>query len=210
MKKPILLTVFIVLFCFFGQSVSASLAPPQLVVNHETEECAIFYPGDECMSCSLVEDWEIVDSSSECPSDYTEIGELSFEHYICEGRKTQFCCTVGHSGALGDCDDVVVNQAKKQCAFIEDINECEKLSVGWQQAEMDVFWDDVFWGQVCPSLEYEWVDDIECVAGKGDEKIELMDRKDVIDYILYRIVFAVAVAASLVILWFLFRRKSKK
>lgn len=41
-------------------------------------------------------------------------------------------------------------------------------------------------------------------------EIELMDRKDVIDYILYTIVFAVAVATALVVLWFLFKRKGKQ
>jgi len=47
-------------------------------------------------------------------------------------------------------------------------------------------------------------------AALPSSEIELMDRKDVIDYVLYTIVFAVAVATSLIVLWFLFRRKSKK
>lgn len=209
MKKSILLVIFSILFFILGQNTFASIAPPITVVNHTTKECSVISLGDECVRCSLIDDWENISSShgkyEECPVGYTIINLEYGEDYICEGRKTQFCCTVDHSGAAGNCEDVVVNDTKKQCAFVEDINECERLPAGWEQAGMDVFW-----GQVCPSLGYKWVDDVECVAGKGGEKIVLMGRKDVIDYILYTILFAVAVATALVILWFLFKRKGKQ
>lgn len=202
MKKILPALFFGLLFFLLGQSVLASIAPPQLVVNHETKECAIFYAGDECVSCSPAGGWEIVDSSSECPSDYTAIGELSFEYYVCEGRKTQFCCTVNHSGVPGDCENVVVNHSEKKCAFVEDINKCEKLPAGWESAEFDLFW-----GQVCPSLEYEWIDDIKCVVGGATKGITVKGSEAIIDYPVYIILLATIVAASLLILWFLFRKK---
>ncbi len=73
----------------------------------------------------------------------------------CSGSrgKSSFCCTVNHSGSMGDCEDVVINNIDKKCAFVEDINKCEKLPVNWQQAE-----EIEFWGKVCPSLDYEWAE----------------------------------------------------
>ncbi len=127
MKKSALIVVFSILFLTFGQDSFAEVAP-QLIVNHETKECAEFVPSDECIDCFTDDGWEAVGpvSESECPQDYAKV------EYV---PKT-----------------------------------IEKI----------------------------------------DRNIELMGRKDVIDYILYTIVFAVAVATALVVLWFLFKRKSKK
>lgn len=127
MKKLLLITIFSVLFLFFAQS-SFAEAAPQLIVNHETKECAEFVSSDECIDCFIDEGWEAIGLAfeNECPEGYAKV------EYV---PKT-----------------------------VEKING----------------------------------------------KIELMGRKDVIDYVLYTIVFAVAVAIALVILWFLFRKKSKQ
>lgn len=127
MKRSTLIAIFIVLFLTLGQN-SFAEAVPQLIVNHETKECAEFIPSDECIDCFADEGWEAVGLVSE--------------------------------------------------------NECPQ---GYVKAEY-----------VPKTIE------------RIDRKIELMERKDVIDYVLYTMVFAVAVAIALVILWFLFRRKNKQ
>ena len=127
MKKSILIIILSMLFLTLGQD-SFAKAALQLIVNHETKECAEFVSSDECIDCFTDEGWEAIG--------------LAFE------------------------------------------NECPE---GYAKVEYTP-----------KTIE------------KIDRKVELMDRKDVIDYILYTIVFAVAVATALVILWFLFRRKGKQ
>jgi hypothetical protein len=51
----------------------------------------------------------------------------------------------GHSGAAGDCEDMVINRLIRQCAFVEDINTSQ-LSGSWQSRPADVSARD--W--VCP------------------------------------------------------------
>jgi len=200
MKKSILLVIFLTLFFIFGQSVFAESLPYEIIVNHNTKQCAEI-SGDECTECFPPEGWEVLGFFGEvkCPQGYTQI-ELTTE-IICKGFKDSFCCTVGHPGGPGDCEDIVVNHVEKQCAFIEDINKCEKLPAGWEKVEQDQSL-----GRICPSLEYEWVSDVGCVTG-GGERIVLGGSEPVIDYPVYVTVLATVVAASLVILLFLYRRK---
>jgi hypothetical protein len=210
LKKLILLLIFstILFFIFIGKDAFAAPLPPMLAVNHQTKECATFFAGDECMDCFPPKGWESLGISwqIECPSDYTHIGEIAFELIKCLPFKNSFCCTIDHSGAAGDCEDVVVNHEKKQCAFVDDINECQLLLTGWERAE-----EDEFWGRVCPSHEYEWLEDnLKCILKGGVKKTELIEKEDLMNYEFYVIVLSITVATALVILWFLFRRTSRK
>jgi hypothetical protein len=124
---------------------------PALIVNNASRQCASMFTGDECMSCRPPKGWERVGTAyqGKCPQGYTMLKKAVSG--VCQGHKTPFCCTVNHSGANGDCQDVVVNDAQRQCAFMEDITQCENLPNGWEKAE-----PQDFWGTVCPSLDYEW------------------------------------------------------
>ena len=138
--------------------------PPKLVVNHETQECAEIFGGDECMDCLPPDGWEVLGWSyqAQCPEGYTftEVEEN------CIPFKDEFCCTEGHSGAAGDCEDMVINRVTFKCAFVDDINAC-KLPLGWGAKPEDVpvyEWE-------CPSM-YDWVDNVDCrsePAVPGDE-----------------------------------------
>lgn len=70
--------------------------------------------------------------------------------------KAPFCCTEGHSGVAGDCQDVIMNPLKRQCAFVEDIEACGGLPLGW-----------VAWGKDCPSL-FTWTEDVACKGAAND------------------------------------------
>ena len=148
--SKIIIALYIVVIC--SNLTSAAPAMPALGINDETMECAEFFMGDECISCSLPQGWRSIGNpyDNECPEGYAKVlGEP-----ICKPLKVEFCCTVSHSGANGDCEDVVVNGVEKKCAFVEDITECGSLPTGWTRAE-----EDEFWGKVCPSWEYGWLDD---------------------------------------------------
>ena len=135
------------------QIVQAEPAPDKLVVNRETKECALIFGGDECMDCLPPAGWEVLGWSyeAECPAAYafTQVEE------ICTPFKNEFCCTEGHSGAHGDCDDLVLNNAAQQCAFVEDINACH-LPPDWESKSGDVYW-------ACPG-NFVWIKDLDCFA----------------------------------------------
>jgi hypothetical protein len=138
----------------------ASLAaptPPVLVANDETRQCARMFSGDECMDCFPPDGWEILGvlGDVECPAGYTMVDDVD---YTCQHFKNQFCCSEGHSGAPGDCADLVVYKAKKQCAFVPDINSCA-LPQGWTARPANV--EARSWA--CPA-EYEWVEDVSCTG----------------------------------------------
>ncbi|MEA3344395.1 MAG: hypothetical protein U9Q16_01820 [Patescibacteria group bacterium] len=168
-KRSVLLSIFAVLsIVIIPCIVFASMALPRYGVNEETKECAKFFMGDECTSCELPEGWKMIEEFK-CPNSYNKIQINS----ICTQNKSQFCCTVSHSGANGYCEDTVVNHVEKQCAFVEDINKCEKLPNNWQQAEIIDFW-----GMACP-CDYEWIPDtLDCEINYEEEEII----KDNIDY----------------------------
>jgi hypothetical protein len=125
--------------------------PPMVAVNHATKQCAEFFAGDECMDCSPPEGWEILgtEGESECPSGYA----LTEVPSVCTAFKVEFCCTAGHSGAPGDCQDVVINRAAGQCAFVEDIDRCPRLPAGWEN-----------FGRECPPEYAEWVEAVVCLG----------------------------------------------
>ena len=158
----IIITLCIIVIC--SNLTSASQAMPVLGINNETMECAEFFMGDECISCSLPQGWRSIGNpyDNECPEGYTKVqGEP-----ICKPLKNDFCCTVSHSGLNGDCEDLVVNDVERKCAFIDDINECDSLPLGWTRAE-----EYEFWGRVCPSPEYGWLDEyLECSKISPDDR----------------------------------------
>ena len=84
-------------------------------------------------------------------------------------RADEFCCTEGHSGAAGACEDMVINRATFKCAFVDDIHAC-KLPLGWSAKPEDIpvyEWE-------CPGL-YGWTDDVDCRSGStnpGDEETD--------------------------------------
>jgi hypothetical protein len=127
------------------------------MVNHESKQCAEFFGGDECVSCSPPAGWEILGAlwETECPAGYAQVEIVP----TCTPHKVTFCCTEGHSGAPGDCEDVVINKAAEQCAFVEDIGECPGLPKGWEK-----------YGEDCPCSE--WAEDIECLVDEGGGAVE--------------------------------------
>jgi hypothetical protein len=134
------------------QVVQAEPAPDKLVVNHETKECATIFGGDECMDCMPPEGWAVLGWSyqAECPEGYT----FTQVEEICTPFKDEFCCTDGHSGAHGDCDDLVINETDQQCVFVEDINACN-LPTGWEAKSADGYW-------ACPR-DFDWIENLECL-----------------------------------------------
>jgi len=141
--------------------VSAAPAPPKVVVNHETRQCAEIFGGDECMDCNPPEGWEVLGFSppAACPADYTLV-EIE---PICTHFKVEFCCTVGHSGVHGDCRDMVVNKVARRCAFVEDVENC-RLPARWNAKPADV--EERDWE--CPYDLDRWTDDVACVEEEED------------------------------------------
>jgi hypothetical protein len=76
----------------------------------------------------------------------------------CEGVKSRACCTEGHTGAPGDCADLIISHRYDQCAFVDDIEGC-KPPREWTQRPHGRRAED--W--LCPA-SYEWVDDLVCAG----------------------------------------------
>lgn len=207
MRKNLILIIFAISFIVLISSpVFASQALPRFGINEQTKECSEFFMGDECVSCTMPEDWEMIEEF-QCPTGYKEIQENS----VCTPRKDSFCCTVQHSGAGGDCEDVVVNDVEQKCAFVEDINKCDKLPTNWNQAE-----EIKFWGRVCPSWEYEWIEEILDCQAKIIENDIVDNQKDIGDdkpqksNIIPVIAISSVIIILIIILWFfLIKRRHK-
>jgi len=192
----IILLAFIVIL--ISSSVFASQALPRYGINEQTKECSEFFMGDECRSCTMPNGWEMIDEF-QCPESYKQIQADS----LCTPNKNTFCCTVQHSGSKGDCEDVVVNEIEQKCAFVEDINKCEKLPTDWNQAE-----EFDFWGKLCPSLEYEWLEETLDCGTKIIENDNIDNQNNIIDdkqqksNIPLIVVITVVIIILLAILWF--------
>ncbi len=165
-KWYLVLVASLTLFVWMGANVLAAPMPPVLVANHETKECGEIFGGDECTDCYPPEGWEVLGFSEnvQCPSGYTLVGQVD---YTCQPFKVEHCCTEGHSGAPGDCEDLVVNNRTKQCAFVDDIQACT-LPKQWKQAPPGQ--DSSRW--VCPS-GYQWIAPLPCEAEAQDEPTSL-------------------------------------
>ncbi len=152
--KRILVSACIVLG--MALSVYGAPLPPVTAVNHQTKECSHFFAGDECMDCSPPEGWIVVGPGQKgtCPGGYRETKVRA----VCTPFEAPFCCTKGHSGAPGNCTNVVVNNGEKKCAFVRDIGKCSSLPRGWVKPPVD--------DPVCPSFTYKWIKThLECPAG---------------------------------------------
>lgn len=104
------------------------LAAPftETIINNATKECAVFLAGDECMDCSPPPGWHSLGGYSSCPKNYT----ISSVRGTCKGFEIPRCCTKGHSGASGECSNLVRNDLLRECAFIENaINST--IPTGW-------------------------------------------------------------------------------
>ena len=112
------LVLIIMLFLVASEATAAAPLPPELVVNHESKQCAEFWGGDECLVCSLPEGWESLGAvwEAECLADYATV-EIK---PTCWAAKITFCCSEGHSGAPEDREDVVINKgADKAFGYID-------------------------------------------------------------------------------------------
>ncbi len=128
----------------------AAPMPRRILVNHKTHQCAQITPGDECGDIIMPPDWEYQDASlgEKCPDNYALVDlHLEWKRF-----KSDLCCSEGHSGSAGDCKDVVTQQSKRQCAFVEDIQQCASLPEGWKA-----------WGQNCP-IDFYWTKEVICSA----------------------------------------------
>jgi hypothetical protein len=124
--------------------------PPATAVNHQIHQCAeILIPADECGHTILPQDWEWLKDGASCPDDYIFI-DISADLGRA-GIKDPACCyEMGLYGTHGDCQDIVIQSVKRQCAFVEDIQYCNSFPEGWKT-----------WGKYCPD-NYKWVDNVPC------------------------------------------------
>ncbi len=155
-KRVVWIPAFLVLLIPLAPATLAAPLPPLRVVNHPAQECSeIPFGGDECMDCFPPEGWEVLGVASDvpCPAGYAVVEGVDYD---CQPFKNQFCCSEGHSGASGDCQDLVVNDRAKQCAFVDDIADCE-LPRRWSKRPDTVVLRD--W--VCPA-NYEWLETLKC------------------------------------------------
>jgi hypothetical protein len=135
-------------------NVAAAPAPPQGVVNHQTSECGEIPGGDECTACYPTGGWVLLGDGDnvECPAGYAGASP----EYACDPIKARHCCTEGHSGAPGDCADLIISHRHDQCAFVKEIEGC-KPPREWTRrpnGRKAQSW-------LCPT-GYEWVDDLDC------------------------------------------------
>lgn len=147
--KTALFALFLAVF--YTNLLSAAPMPEAIAVNDKTKECALFFLGDECTDCSLPEGWRQTGYSNQvdCPDGYKKIESVETK---CVARKTAFCCSENHSGAAGNCQDLVINKTSKECAFLVNINNCTSLPQGWKT------------GDVCPGT-FQWRQDpLDCAG----------------------------------------------
>jgi hypothetical protein len=141
--KTFALAIFSLLLV--GQAFAAPL-PLQTIVNDESMQCARFLPGDECMDCMPPEGWKILGPDVPCPESYTMVTVKG----DCKGFENERCCTEKHTGATGDCRNMVKNDFTKECAFVTN-SITDTVTNGWQKMPEDA--DPSIW--VCP-LDYTW------------------------------------------------------
>lgn len=147
---PGLLLFVLCLISILFSPASALQTPPDRVVNHETKQCALLFRGSVCTTCVPPEGWIVFSRGpyGPCPAGYRQV-EIK---PVCYSSRTSFCCTEGHSGAPGSCEDLVVNRSKNQCAFVADLKKCKDLPEGWLRPEKGKPG-----GNFCP-LKYQWLE----------------------------------------------------
>jgi hypothetical protein len=125
----------------------AAPMPQQMMVNHDSMQCAMLLPGDECMDCTPPQGW-ILDSSASCPENYTMV----MARGNCQGFENEHCCTEKHSGASGDCRNLVKSDLIRKCAFVKDATS-STLPAGWTKMPDNA--SPSSW--LCP-LDYAWTE----------------------------------------------------
>jgi hypothetical protein len=155
MKLCIINMILTVLMLTLTSYVLAAPLPPEIIINNSSKECAMFIAGDECMDCAPPLGWQSLGytSDSSCPANYTMVSARG----ICKGFEVLHCCTEGHSGASGECRNMVRNNFAKECAFVKDASNCT-LPVGWLKMPENI--SSVEW--LCPN-SYNWTS-INCTA----------------------------------------------
>jgi hypothetical protein len=137
---------FVILFVMLAVLASAAPMPQQTIVNNDSMQCARFLPGDECMDCTPPVGWEVLGPYSSCPEGYTLVTVKG----NCKGFEQEHCCTQKHSGASGDCRNMVMNSLMKQCAFLSNAADYP-IPAGWMKMPENA----TLSGWVCP-LDFAW------------------------------------------------------
>ncbi|NMC09452.1 MAG: hypothetical protein GYA39_00515 [Methanothrix sp.] len=128
-----------------GLALSAPM-PLLMIVNNDSMECARFLPGDECMDCTPPAGWDILGPYDSCPENYKIVNVNG----TCKGFENERCCTEKHTGASGDCRNLVINDETKRCAFVKNASNCS-LPSGWLAMPKNA--SQSMW--VCP-IDYGW------------------------------------------------------
>lgn len=124
---------------------AAAPAPPEMLIKNSTKECMAFNAGDECTNCKIPTGWTSLGyMTSDCPEGFTEVER----NYTCSPGRNQRCCSEGHSGSLGDCAGILIDDNTKQCAFPSA--DCTP-GTGWIAS------DPKSGGRQCP-MDYRWAE----------------------------------------------------
>jgi hypothetical protein len=137
---------FVLSILMLAEVAMAAPLPIQIIVNNDTMQCARFLPGDECMDCTPPDGWEILRQYSSCPNNYALVEESG----NCKGFEVEHCCTEGHSGASGDCGNMIKNDITDECAFLANAMN-STVPNGWQKMPENA--SPSSW--VCPR-DYRW------------------------------------------------------
>jgi hypothetical protein len=92
--------------------------------------------------------WEILGSDASCPENYTSVTERARGN--CKGFEVEHCCTEKHSGASGDCRNLVKNDLTKECAFLTNATNFTASAVWLKMPE-----NASSYSWLCP-LHYTW------------------------------------------------------
>jgi hypothetical protein len=156
--QPKVFLVFLALPILAAHASAWAAPVSTLVVNEKAKQCAMVFGGDECSDCVPENsEWKAVErgKGQGCPQGY-EMVRVELQRRCWPFKKTH-CCTKGHSGVQGDCEDMVINDELKKCAFVDDIKSCD-LPPGWRKNPQGIptkEWE-------CP---YTW-DQVECLKSK--------------------------------------------
>ena len=154
-RSAVWTAVLVLALLLAGKVVLATPTPPYLLVNHSTRQCTESILGDDCSWCEPPQGWDVVGyaAGNQCPQGYAWVERVDL---LCRGYKNPFCCTSGSHH--GDCDDMIVHDGDRVCAFVDDIDGCA-LPDGWEARPPDA--DPAAWS--CP-VNYAWADPVACVS----------------------------------------------
>ena len=98
------------------------------------------------MDCTPPEGWEILGAYTSCPENY----KLVTVNGNCKGFEIEHCCTEKHTGASGDCRNLIKNDITKECTFVTNATT-DTVPDGWLKMPENA--TSSSW--VCP-LGYKW------------------------------------------------------